>query len=62
MWKVHSNKGRGIVVLRHTDESATCTTDYQRADALAKRILGSARLYATGTILDTPMRAYYKAA
>ena len=58
MWEVLSNKGGGIVILRHTDESATYTTDYQRADALAKRILGPARLYARGSMSDKPMRAY----
>lgn len=58
MWEVHNNKARGIVVLSHTDKTATCTTDYQRADALARRILGKAKLYATGVVLDKPMRAY----
>lgn len=58
MWEVQTNNGRGIVVLCHTDKSATRTTDYQRADALARGILGKAKLYATGDVLDKAMRAY----
>lgn len=58
MWKVKAING-GIIVLSHTDKSATPVTDYHRADALARKMLGSAKLYAKGTTLDRPMRAYY---
>lgn len=61
MWEVKTYNGNGIIVLSHTDKDATTTTDYQRADALAREVLGSAKLYAKGTALDRPMRAYYAA-
>lgn len=40
--------GFATVMVRATNPSASVSTDYQRADALARRVLQGARLRATG--------------
>lgn len=59
MWSIRNDKQSGIVVLVHSDKAATPSTDYQQADAIARKALGCAMLYAKGYSLDLPMRAYY---
>ena len=60
MWTVQNDKGNGILTLVNTDNSATCTTDYQRADALARKVLGTARMYAKGDALGRAIRSYIR--
>lgn len=58
MWILKTNKRDGIVTVVNTDKSATPTTDYHIADALARSVSKSARLYAKGTTLDHSVRCY----
>ena len=59
MWIVKAKRLDGIVTVINTDMTATPTTDYHSADALARSVLKSARLYAKGTTKGRAIRCYY---
>ena len=46
--KVYNNPTQMSVTLVNIDKSATCTTDYHQADALARKTLGAATLNTKG--------------
>lgn len=50
-WEVrntHGNQIQRAVTLVNNDKSAACTTDYHKADALARKTLSEATLNAKG--------------
>lgn len=57
--KVHPSPLQFRVTLKNDDASATVATDYQQADALARRTLGAASLSARGYgLTGHAMRTY----
>lgn len=51
--------GSRVICLKMPRNDATPETDYQKADALAKKLLPGARLYAKGDSDGTVRRLYH---
>ena len=57
--KVHPSPMQNSVVLYNDDLAATPTTDYHKADKLARKVLGVAQLNAKGySLTDKATRTY----
>lgn len=57
--KINRNPIQNSVTLINRDRAATYTTDYQKADALARKTLTAATLFSKGTCLtEASIRIY----